>query len=103
MLAMPQMRSTSIKPSPNDPYSRIVTYEGSASPRELLENCVIQAGAALIGLNAVEKVSQQEAKTWKQKTKEEKARMTLSEAAKHEAEVQAEKDKDEDVQLRVFW
>jgi hypothetical protein len=53
MLAMPQMRPTATIMDPNDPKQRVVTYEGSASPRELLESCVIQATAALQGLKSM--------------------------------------------------
>lgn len=48
MLAMPQMRPAKSVPQGDDLVE--VTYEGSASPRELLENIVIQAQAALKGL-----------------------------------------------------
>ena len=52
MLAMPQMRPTSRRFSETDPNCVVVLYEGASSPRELLESCVIQAQAALKGLQA---------------------------------------------------
>ncbi|WWC92891.1 uncharacterized protein L201_007853 [Kwoniella dendrophila CBS 6074] len=54
MLAMPQMRPISMVPCPDDKQSVTVTYEGSSSPRELLENCVIQASAALKSLRSID-------------------------------------------------
>ncbi|GMK56583.1 hypothetical protein CspeluHIS016_0304230 [Cutaneotrichosporon spelunceum] len=50
MLAMPSMQPSKIGPGP-DAQSVSIVYEGSASPRELLENVVIQATAALKGLS----------------------------------------------------
>ncbi|BEJ13516.1 hypothetical protein CspHIS471_0306900 [Cutaneotrichosporon sp. HIS471] len=50
MLAMPSMRPVKIGPGP-DSQSVSILYEGSPSPRELLENVVIQATAALKGLS----------------------------------------------------
>ncbi|KAK8849763.1 hypothetical protein IAR55_005099 [Kwoniella newhampshirensis] len=52
MLAMPQMRPIRTEPAPHDSHFVMITYEGSSSPRELLENCVIQAQAALKGLES---------------------------------------------------
>ena len=60
MMAMPQMRPTSSKPSETDKDSLLVTYESAASPRELLESCVIQAQAALKGLKATESAAEKE-------------------------------------------
>jgi hypothetical protein len=61
-MAMPQMRPTKVEPfltttkveaDVTEGYQQVlVTYEGSPSPRELLENCVIQAQAALKGLKS---------------------------------------------------
>ena len=56
MLAMPRMRTAKVRPDPSSSgLQNIVTYEGAPSPRELLENIVIQAQAALRGLSAGEK------------------------------------------------
>jgi len=103
MLAMPQMRISGTKISPDDPTCRVVTYEGSHSPRELLENCVIQAEAAMTGLRWFQNASKGENESSGAKAKEKKARMNMTEAAKYDAEAQAEKDKDEDAQLTEFW
>lgn len=51
MLAMPQMRPARTEPGPTSD-TVTVTYEGSPSPRELLENIVVQATVALKGLSA---------------------------------------------------
>jgi hypothetical protein len=48
MLAMPQMRPAKTVPQGDNLIE--VTYEGNPSPRELLENIVIQAQAAIKGL-----------------------------------------------------
>ena len=53
MLAMPQMRPTSFEQNPDDTQQMIVTYVGSASPRELLESCAIQATVALRSLTSI--------------------------------------------------
>lgn len=50
MMAMPQMRPAASRPLEDEPGQVEVTYEGAPSPRELLENIVIQAHAALKGL-----------------------------------------------------
>jgi hypothetical protein len=59
MMAMPLMIPVSSKPSPTNKSSskgasrireRVIVYEGSSSPRELLEAICIQANAALKGL-----------------------------------------------------
>lgn len=53
---MPQMRPVQRVPVLGEPGHVEVTYEGAPSPRELLENIVIQAHAALKGLKAGEPV-----------------------------------------------
>lgn len=64
MLAMPSMRPTKVGPGP-DPQSVSVLYEGSPSPRELLENVVIQATAALKSLSGnTEKPEDADEKEW---------------------------------------
>ena len=55
MLAMPSMRpvrKTPVDGAAGDEQQLEIVYEGSPSPRELLESCVIQAQAALKGLAA---------------------------------------------------
>lgn len=59
MLAMPSMRQSSERPGP-DTNSVTVTYCAGSSPRELLETIVIQATAALKGLDTA-KVPEPEA------------------------------------------
>jgi hypothetical protein len=103
MLAMPQMRPVKSEVDPKDPSCRIVTYEGASSPRELLENCVIQAKAALKSLNETRtsglcEGDQQEKQRQEalQRTKEEQ-----EEALKAEAEW--DDTNAEDDQLKAFW
>lgn len=100
MLAMPQMRPVRISPIPNQQGVVTVTYEGSASPRELLESVVIQAKAALKGLES----------TSAKRDKAEDKEMTEEEMrqSKDEAKAAAEKKKvelaaDENQQLHEFW
>lgn len=65
MLAMPSMRPTKVGKGP-DPQSVYVLYEGSASPRELLESVVIQATAALKSLSqTTEKPEDADEHEWK--------------------------------------
>ncbi|EIW71417.1 hypothetical protein TREMEDRAFT_27247 [Tremella mesenterica DSM 1558] len=55
MLAMPCMvpvRSQPVATGPGEEQQIEVVYEGSPSPRELLENCVIQAQSALKGIDS---------------------------------------------------
>jgi hypothetical protein len=99
MLGMPQMRPVKSLISPTDPAQRFVTYEGAASPRELLESCVIQAKAALKGLKATTAVQVDEPDPVDE---EERLRMTAEEwKAK-----QTKKAKNIDAQnaeLEAFW
>lgn len=60
MLAMPQMRAMKTEPG-LAPGTIDITYEGAPSPRELLENVVIQATAALKGLQATLAPQEEEA------------------------------------------
>ncbi|TYJ53196.1 hypothetical protein B9479_006174 [Cryptococcus floricola] len=60
MLGMPSMRPARSVQTPNDPTSSTITYEGAPSPRELLENVVIQAQAALRGLQGVQSADEEE-------------------------------------------
>lgn len=65
MLAMPSMRPTKVGKGP-DPETVYILYEGSASPRELLESVVIQATAALKGLSSTnEKPEDADEHEWK--------------------------------------
>lgn len=63
-MAMPTMVRLSSVPRENNPSEHTVVYEGSAGPRELMENLVIQAGAAKKGFNST---------STKKQTKEEAA------------------------------
>nr|XP_018260191.1 uncharacterized protein I303_07108 [Kwoniella dejecticola CBS 10117]OBR82349.1 hypothetical protein I303_07108 [Kwoniella dejecticola CBS 10117] len=98
MLAMPQMRPVSVSPCPDDLQSHIVTYEGTSSPRELLENCVIQAQAALKGLQSVSELS----KTNEIHMTEEDKRVSKAELARRERVKQEEEKSDANFQLRSF-
>ncbi|KAH7105452.1 hypothetical protein BKA62DRAFT_689728 [Auriculariales sp. MPI-PUGE-AT-0066] len=87
MMAMPCMVVTSVRPSKNSSNKssireRVVTYEGSAGPRELLEAIVIQAQAAMKGLEGFKEPE----RTVDQMTEEEK-RMTTQERKGKEKEV----------------
>ncbi|OCF77874.1 ubiquitin-conjugating enzyme family protein [Kwoniella mangroviensis CBS 8886] len=99
MLAMPQMRPISNEPLPQDPCSVIVTYEGASSPRELLENCVIQAQAALKGLQSVDNVSKSSEDVM---MTEEDLRISKAELARREREEKQEEKQDSNYQLRSF-
>nr|XP_019009265.1 uncharacterized protein I206_05913 [Kwoniella pini CBS 10737]OCF48046.1 hypothetical protein I206_05913 [Kwoniella pini CBS 10737] len=98
MLAMPQMRPVSIAPCPDSPGFITVTYEGSSSPRELLENCVIQAQAALKGLQAVSDIS----KPKEIDMTEEEKRLSRAEVARREREQKEGERLDANAQLRTF-
>ncbi len=104
MLAMPQMRPAKTEPAPNTsgqgPKQILVTYEGASSPRELLENCIIQAQAALKGLQATA------AKDETEKTTEEEEmelRLSARELANREALNREEEKQNENFQLSEFW
>jgi hypothetical protein len=106
MMAMPQMRPIKSEPDEEDPNYRVVTYEGASSPRELLENCVIQARASLKGLKGIQ-VTVAERKspstTEKQdKRKAEKA-LQLTKDEDETARANLEGSKTEDEQLSHFW
>lgn len=87
MLAMPVMRPTSYAPGP-DPGHLSVTYEAGPSPRELLENVVLQANAALKSLTAMSRATtvNQDAEG-NQPTKEQEERA----------------DVEQEVALRILW
>jgi hypothetical protein len=100
MLGMPRMRPARVEMDPKDPHAKTVTYEGSASPRELLESCVIQAQAALKGLVATRKVQSGD----EDEAEEGGNRMTRAEkSAKEEERSMQEKRDDENVHLEEFW
>ncbi|WWC95452.1 hypothetical protein V866_002316 [Kwoniella sp. B9012] len=99
MLAMPQMRPISSEPLPRDPRSVTVTYEGASSPRELLENCVIQAQAALKGLKSVDNISKSSEDVM---MTEEDLRISKAELARREREKKQEERQDSNYQLRSF-
>nr|XP_019043448.1 ubiquitin-conjugating enzyme family protein [Kwoniella bestiolae CBS 10118]OCF22378.1 ubiquitin-conjugating enzyme family protein [Kwoniella bestiolae CBS 10118] len=99
MLAMPQMRPISTSPCPGDPNSVTVTYEGSSSPRELLENCIIQAQAALKGLQSVDNISRPSDDVM---MTEEDLRISKAELARRLREKKEEEKQDANYQLRSF-
>ncbi|KAK4687368.1 hypothetical protein P7C73_g2746, partial [Tremellales sp. Uapishka_1] len=98
MMAMPQMRPTNRKTvTAKKGVTEIqVTYEGSPSPRELLENCVIQARAALRGLEATSVPPEGEEDEFEELT------MSLEDKAERERERVAEEKLDENCQLKEF-
>lgn len=100
MLAMPQMRPTSSSPLPDSPDQQQVTYEGSSSPRELLESVVIQAKAALKGLKATSGAKKQQPEA---EMTEKEMRVSKEEAMKAEEERKREMKNDENNILREFW
>ncbi len=56
MLAMPHMRQAEVRDEKHDNSGRIetvITYEGMASPRELLERINIQCISFVAGMNAM--------------------------------------------------
>jgi hypothetical protein len=77
----------------------MITYEGASSPRELLENIVIQAQAALKGLETQQPPEEE----LDQKTTEERMRMTAAELATVEKRGQQTEIEVENAQLRDFW
>lgn len=97
MMAMPQMRPVHRASVPGQPGQVEVTYEGAASPRELLESIVIQAHAALKGLKAGEPVpTAEEAKVAKDNFGE---RIIIKEGAE-----QKDPQVKEDAELlKTFW
>lgn len=99
MLGMPQMRPAAVELDPDDPYAKHVTYEGSASPRELLESCVIQAQAALKGLAATRKVDTGDG----DEMDEEGRTMSMAEKRAKETAAMMHRLDDENVQLEEFW
>lgn len=101
MLAMPQMRQIRSEPVQREKDQLQVTYEGGPSPRELLESCVIQAQAALKGLNATEVDDEQVEKDAQEL--EEANRLSLAEYKKREMIRAAARKVDESYKLRVFW
>jgi hypothetical protein len=101
MLAMPQMRATKVEDLPNEPDQISVTYEGSPCPRELLESCVIQATAALNGLEAMFKREKEKAAA--EADKEAKLRQTVEQARQETLEKTEQAKNDEGQQLKQFW
>ena len=107
ILAMPQMR-----PAKSEPVAEIsqntsggskqvlVTYESTFSPRELLENCSIQAQAALRGLQ-VTATTDEFVRT--RGDRELEIQMTSSDTVRREARKLEEDSNDENIQLILFW
>lgn len=82
-------------PSPRE---RVIVYEGSSGPRELMESIVIQAQAALKGLGGMEQHA--DSRTM---TEEEKRQTTLS-AADPKGKGKAHSiTSDDNAKLRTFW
>ena len=99
MLAMPQMRPAKTVPVADSPDLVEVTYEGSPSPRELLENIVIQAQAALKGLQqGVTKVN-----VFEGLTEEEMNRLTKEQLEKIQKEQKRKSDDEGNDVLGAFW
>lgn len=99
MLAMPQMRPAKYEPLPDQPGSMSVTYEGSPSPRELLESVVIQAQAALKGLEGTATKDEPA----KDSGDESMLRMSAAEVAKEKADKLKERRHDANARLEDFW
>jgi hypothetical protein len=95
MLAMPQMRPGKTEPIASEPDQKLVTYEGAPSPRELLENIVIQAQAALKGL--------QQTAVKEEVDGEEEMRMSAEEAKRKKEESKQERMSKEPDELKMFW
>lgn len=98
MLGMPQMRPAAAEVDETDSMTKIVTYEGAASPRELLESCVIQAQAALKGLAATKVVAEVGVED-----EEELKRMSAAEKERKDQEERKRKANNENDQLEDFW
>ncbi|WVQ95948.1 hypothetical protein IAU59_003047 [Kwoniella sp. CBS 9459] len=99
MLAMPQMRPVKTSPSPDSADQVIVTYEGSSSPRELLESCVIQAQAALKSLQGFATATQEKSE---EIMTQEDLRISMAEQARREKAKNEEGKLDPNVQMRLF-
>ena len=97
MLAMPQMRAASTVNDPEHPTKRKVVYEAAASPRELLESCVIQAQAGLRGLSATSAIN-----IALEPLSEEAKRMTKEELEAKAKQVEKPSNS-ENIQLESFW
>lgn len=104
---MPQMRLTKKESIPErssrsrkkgSGHRVLITYEASASPRELLEYCVIQAQAALKGLDAtstrLEETNENE--EWYEPP-------TAPETAGKKRGRKGKRGKNENEQLKEFW
>lgn len=86
------MRAAKRNPLPSGQIE--VTYEGAPSPRELLENVVIQAKAALKGLQ-----TQQEIK----EVTEQELRLSKESAEQMRRDRQQASRPRENEELRIFW
>lgn len=99
---MPQMRPVKSEVDPKDPSCRIVTYEGASSPRELLENCVIQARAALKSLEGIEEEGNDGSREEKRR-QEALCRTREEQEEAMKAEVQWTETSAEAQELKGFW
>jgi hypothetical protein len=116
-MAMPTMVRVSSVPREANKSERTVLYEGSAGPRELMENLVIQAGAAKKGFEStstrkktkeelelemteeMKRMSEAERDEMRNKKGKEKATVAVGE----EGEELSEAAKMENGQLIDFW
>lgn len=102
MMAMPCMVVSSVKPvkkparGKTSIRERVVTYEGSSGPRELLEAIVIQAQAAIKGLEGFKEPE----KNPEDMTEEEK-RMTAEDRKGKAKEIDTHAE--ENTKLLKFW
>lgn len=105
MLAMPQMRPTKFEVDEKDPNFWTVTYEGASSPRELLENCAIQAKAALKSLSEIHKSIEGECSDEQKEARRLEAayRTKEEQEAAMKAEAEWQETSVEDDKLKAFW
>jgi hypothetical protein len=105
MLAMPSMRPVKAEVDEKNQTCKIVTYEGASSPRELLENCVIQATAALKSLQEPPKSAStvKEQMAEKKKLMEELRRTKEEQGEAMKVEVDQQASNQDKELLRVFW
>jgi hypothetical protein len=98
------MRPVKIEPANDCPKVALkqvlVTYSGASSPRELLENCCIQAQAALKGLEAT---AVRQDPDMEQEDEEEMKRLSTRDLARRKARRREEENGDENIQLKEFW
>ncbi|WVQ77522.1 hypothetical protein IAR50_007208 [Cryptococcus sp. DSM 104548] len=99
MLGMPFMRPARSAQTVGDARSLTITYEGAPSPRELLENVVIQARAALRGLQGVQPADEGEKD---RKLTEEELRASKAEVDRLALKKLEQEKDDENSALKAF-